>query len=170
MPAVRADKRQDSVLVEDERAGDGTFELRVLYPNRPYAVRNALEAIMDGLEGLNLGEDDTANLQLVLAEVLNNVSEHAYADDVTGMVELHIRREREHLACRVVDRGHPMPAHTLPTGCLPDVAEDLDNLPEGGFGWFLIHTLAQNLAYARQGDRNVLTFEIAFDRRMPLSI
>ena len=168
MPAVRADRRAEAIFVEDDRAGDGSFELRVLYPNRPYAVRNALAAIMGGLEGLRLSTDEAANLQLVLAEVLNNVSEHAYSDDPAGMVELHLRREQQTLVCRVIDTGKPMPADALPGACLPDFGDTMDDLPEGGFGWFLIHTLARELDYRRRDGRNVLTFEMAFDGRTAL--
>ncbi len=168
MPAVRADRRTETVFVEDDRAGDGSFELRVLYPNRPYAVRNALAAIMGGLEGLRLTADEAANLQLLLAEVLNNVSEHAYPDDPTGLVELHLRREERNLVCRVVDTGRPMPADALPGARLPDFGNSTDDLPEGGFGWFLIHTLARDLQYRRRDGRNVLTFEMAFDGKMTL--
>ncbi|WP_280514091.1 hypothetical protein [Allosediminivita pacifica] len=39
---------------------------------------------------------------------------------------------------------------------MPDPA----GLPEGGFGWFLIHELARELAYRHDGGMNRLTFRL----------
>jgi serine/threonine-protein kinase RsbW len=33
-----------------------------------------------------------------------------------------------------------------------------DDLPEGGFGWYLIRTLARDVRYDRNGVTNCLTF------------
>ncbi len=164
MPAVQADPRAGTILVRDQTTDDGTFELRILYPNHLFAVRQALAAVMDGLSGIGLGPDGLATTELVLAEVLNNVAEHAYADDPFGLVELHVRRLPDRLRCRVIDAGKPMPGGLVPAGEPLPVPGPVDALPEGGFGWFLIHTLATNLVYARRGGRNDLSFEIAYDR------
>ena len=41
-------------------------------------------------------------------------------------------------------------------GKLPDTA--LEDLPEGGFGWHLIHSLTNDLTYLRTGGCNRLRF------------
>ena len=33
-----------------------------------------------------------------------------------------------------------------------------DTMPEGGYGWFLIRELVQDLVYDRQNDENILFF------------
>jgi serine/threonine-protein kinase RsbW len=38
-----------------------------------------------------------------------------------------------------------------------------DDLPEGGFGWFLIRELTKDLQYVRHEDQNRLTFSIPID-------
>ncbi len=55
-----------------------------------------------------------------------------------------------------------MPDGELPIGRLtdPKIAKDL---PEGGFGWFLIRNLSQDLTYDRDEDKNILGFCISVD-------
>ena len=45
-----------------------------------------------------------------------------------------------------------MPNGQPPFGFAPDVTVALDDLPEGGFGWFLIKDLARDVSYERQGN------------------
>jgi serine/threonine-protein kinase RsbW len=105
----------------------------------------------------DLPEDDRGTVELVLAEVLNNVAEHAYAGG-SGPVEVGLCATPLGLACRIVDRGLAMPGGKLPDGGLPDVAPP--DFPEGGFGWHLIRSLTADLTYARSAGQNRLSFLI----------
>jgi serine/threonine-protein kinase RsbW len=99
--------------------------------------------------------------ELVLAEVLNNVAEHAYGD-AGGKVEVSLQHAADGLRCLIVDEGRAMPGGQLPVGRLPsglDVV--LADLPEGGFGWHLIRSLSTNLTYARVEGQNRLSFVLA---------
>lgn len=53
-----------------------------------------------------------------------------------------------------------MPGGVLPLGASPALvaAGNMGDLPEGGFGWFLIRDLTQNLSYVRDGATNRLDF------------
>jgi serine/threonine-protein kinase RsbW len=129
--------------------------LRLVFPSDPMAVRDALRLLVKGLP------DDGANqgmVELVLAEVLNNVVEHAYADG-NGKIELTIQLTKTDLRCAIVDEGCPMPDGKLPAGNL-DAAFAADGLPEGGFGWHLIRSLSQDLRYDRHKGRNHLSFRL----------
>jgi serine/threonine-protein kinase RsbW len=103
-----------------------------------------------------LTEESRGSVEIVLAEVLNNISEHAYAK-YPGKVDLWLTPKDGFLFVRFEDSGLPMPGGILPGGSLESADEGLD-LPEGGFGWFLIRSLAQELTYLRENDRNLLTF------------
>ena len=61
---------------------------------------------------------------------------------------------------RSADTGRPMPGLVLPTGICPTSDTDLEDLPEGGFGWHLIHTLTEELSYRRESTRNQTRFII----------
>ena len=63
------------------------------------------------------------------------------------------------LHCTVSDTGAPMPGLCLPEGQFQPL-KDLADLPEGGFGWFLIRSLTEGLAYQRSKGLNRLSFQL----------
>ena len=122
-------------------------------------------SIRDGLQGLfaldlltPLTPESRGAVEIVLAEVLNNVVEHAYAD-FPGRIEIWITRREDFLFIRIVDDGLPMPGGDLPNG----KALRAHDLPEGGFGWQLIRNLSHELTYQRDGQHNILGFCIGVD-------
>ena len=123
------------------------------------------EAIREGLQGLfaldllsTLTDESRSAAEIVLAEVLNNVVEHAYAN-FPGRIEVWVTRRDDYLFIRMEDDGLPMPGGDLPGGRMVKT----DDLPEGGFGWFLIRNLSHELTYQRDGKHNILTFCIGVD-------
>lgn len=118
------------------------------------AVRTALEVLMRAPALAGLAPDARGTVELVLAEVLNNVVEHAYAR-YPGEIAVTLTLAADHLHCAVTDSGLPMPDDRLPQGDPPGLGGDL---PEGGFGWNLIRTLTTHLSYCRRGGRNHLEF------------
>ena len=131
-------------------------DLSLMVEAEPESVRAALQQLMRDLGPANLAEDLQGTLELILAEVLNNIVEHAYADKGGG-ISLHLGLHPMALWCEVSDQGAPMPDGALPAG---DAAA-LDDLPEGGFGWFLIRSLANDLSYRRDGETNRLCFSLS---------
>jgi serine/threonine-protein kinase RsbW len=139
--------------MQSEPAGGVT---RIIIPSDPLAVREALRALFDTLLLRSLPEAERGTAEIVLAEALNNIVEHAYSTD-RGEIELTLRLSHSELACRITDSGAPMPAGQLPEGALKPLVPP-DDLPEGGFGWFLIRTLARDLHYRRINGQNQLSF------------
>jgi serine/threonine-protein kinase RsbW len=129
--------------------------LHLVIPSDPMAVRDGLRALFDTLLLRSLPEDERGTAEIVLAEALNNVVEHAYANS-PGTIELTVTLNGGGLVCRIVDQGVPLPRGVPPEGMPP--APDL--LPEGGFGWHLIRTLSRDLAYDRIGNMNQLSFRL----------
>ncbi len=140
--------------------------LKLWLPADPASVRQALKTAMAALGEMPVAAVLADVVEIVLAEVLNNVVEHAYAGDGGGIVELEVVREERALAFSVRDKGLPMPGGDMPEGRAHDLDAMADDLPEGGFGWFLIRELTQDLSYARTGTGNELTFRIALDARL----
>jgi serine/threonine-protein kinase RsbW len=124
----------------------------------PASIRAALLQITAVSPVRDLSPDQRATVELVLAEVLNNVAEHAYADSA-GPVAVTVALHAGMLVCDVVDDGIVMPGGILPDGRLPETGSDRD-LPEGGFGWHLIRSLTCDVAYRRQRGSNRLSFVI----------
>lgn len=123
------------------------------------AVRQALITLFQHLMTGRMSADARDTAQIVLAEALNNIVEHAYAQ-APGEIEVTIDVSSLGLTFRIMDAGLPLPGGALPKGQLPPMRPE-DELPEGGFGWHLIRTLSQDLHYRREGERNFLTFRIA---------
>ena len=128
-------------------------------------VRLAIEAAMTTLEPLNLPPEEASSVEIALAEALNNVVEHAYPDDTPGEVKLVLRHGRAGLLVEIRDSGRPMPNGRTPEGTHPTDREPSNNLPEGGFGWFLIRELARDLIYDRENGENFLIFRLAVGRK-----
>lgn len=139
--------------------------MRFLFPGDAVSVRSALASVMTSLRALNLKSQVQSVIEIVLAEVLNNVVEHAYADHAGGVIEIEIAREVDGFAFCVTDDGRPMPDNLLPEGVQHDLNVPMQDLPEGGYGWYLIRKLTVDLDYTRSATRNRLRFRIPLEAR-----
>ncbi len=137
---------------------DPDISTQVTIPGDSFAVREGLKALFDTIVLRNLPEDGRGTAEIVLAEALNNIVEHAYANH-PGDIEITLHLRPHELICRITDTGLPMPDDQLPEGKLAAITPD-GELPEGGFGWFLIRSLSQDLHYRREGGRNLLSFRL----------
>lgn len=126
------------------------------------AVRLALRDVLGHPVMSGLSDDARGTAQLVLAEALNNIVEHAYDRD-DGQIDVRLHHSFGRLSCDIVDAGLPMPAGELPAGLAQTIGKD-DDFPEGGFGWFLIRTLTEDLTYRRIDARNHLSFKLNIEQ------
>lgn len=157
MPSRRVrPPRTDCIMpAEGGRFGRG---VRLRFPASPWEVRAALQELLERLPIAHDEADLPGRLEIVMAEVLNNVVEHAY-EGAEGMIELQVSAEAGGLRCWVTDFGRPLAEGALPEARLPGAGAE--GLPEGGFGWYLITTLAQDITYHRVGGENRLSFLLA---------
>ncbi|MEE4187333.1 MAG: ATP-binding protein [Roseobacter sp.] len=126
------------------------------------AAREALAQFLEALGPLNLDVEETGTIELVLAEVLNNIVEHAYPENApAGPIAIHCAHQDDGLLVQIKDKGKAMPDGKLPLGEVASLDVELDDMPEGGFGWFLIQHLARDVTYARVEDENHLNMRLA---------
>ncbi|PFG64975.1 serine/threonine-protein kinase RsbW [Thioclava sp. ES.031] len=128
----------------------------------PIAVRDALRAAVARFIRL-MTEEEAGTLELILAEILNNIVEHGYGDSGKGTISLSIARDGKGLTCSVSDDGVALPPACLDLEDRDPERPDPTSLPEGGFGWFLIRDLATDLGYHREEGRNLLAFRMPLD-------
>ncbi|MEI4485246.1 ATP-binding protein [Frigidibacter sp. MR17.14] len=115
------------------------------------SVRQVLGLVTHRVSGrLSHGAAEIA--QMVIAEVLNNIVEHAYHGR-GGPVVLRIRQHGGVLVVSIADRGAPLPDSLLGPQGAP-----MARLAEGGFGWPIIHHFARRMSYRRIGCWNRLRF------------
>lgn len=127
------------------------------------AVRELSQKIVAGIAPLKLGGEEIGTVELVLAEALNNVVEHAYAPTKISagpiMVMGAFRSDGLHI--QIEDEGITMPDDKPLIGGAQNLDVELQDLPEGGFGWFMIQQLAKDVHYSCVNNRNRLRLRLA---------
>ncbi len=137
-------------------------------PSTAMAVRSAITDLCQRLAEAGLDPTDGMTFEIVLAEATNNIVEHAYRNDESGWILLEIDFVDGWVMCRLTDGGFPLPDGSLPARKAPSEVTgdmlDISTLPEGGFGWSMIHELTSYLIYDRQADTNILRFALSVSR------
>ena len=124
-------------------------------------VRRLIHQTTDALRQLGFKSEDIGSVEIVLAEALNNIVEHAYAEGDEGEIKLVIKQRPSGLLIEVSDNGNAMPNARAPIGNHPMSEFSDDPMPEGGYGWFLIRELVRDLIYDRRDGHNFLIFRMA---------
>lgn len=103
-----------------------------------------------------LGQD----MNLVLSELLTNIVKHAYsstsAPSQDCKIEVHARFSGEFLEVLIIDQGIELPRHVLKKTNIEFDGEDIFALPEGGFGWSIVHSIIDQVICQRVSDSNRL--------------
>jgi len=109
-----------------------------------------------GALAASLPEGELGKLELVLEEIVVNVARYAYPKERPGMADVGWAVTAPgRLVVHVRDRGC---AYNPLEGAPPGFEKELADRPIGGLGIFLVKSLAEAASYAREGDRNVLSF------------
>ncbi len=94
-----------------------------------------------------------AEIELAVEEALVNICQYAYHNHA-GKVEVSCSRGMaQRFLIELIDAGEPFNILTLSS---PDLTGHLDQRPVGGLGVLLICSLVDQVAYRREGNRNIL--------------
>ena len=136
------------------------------FPGTFAHVSDHLKKLQVELERNAVEPEPKDDILIVLAELLNNIVEHGYCASGKGNIHLtvhaHKRPDKNAVYIRTIDQGPPVPADALIGASLPSLTKDIQHMPEGGFGWFMIHTLTDSINYERIDDENRFTFCVGF--------
>lgn len=135
------------------------------FPATEAGARTAVQALTSCLADCGVDPQRRGELEIAAAEAINNVVEHAYGGRGLGQFWITLRQSGTGLCLVLRDRGRPLPHGRLPAGDPVDLDVSKEALPEGGFGWFLIRTLAESVDYRQCAGENRLT--LRFDRVFP---
>ncbi|UWQ21444.1 ATP-binding protein [Jannaschia sp. W003] len=124
------------------------------------AVRLQLARLEARCGAARLAPERTGDLLIVLSEILNNAVEHGTEPPRRGTLAVAVRRDGGILAVECRDDGRPLPAALLRPTDGPAVDGPFADMPEGGFGWAIIHDLAADLRHVREGGWNRLSFRL----------
>ncbi len=126
-------------------------------------VRRTIHEVEDELAAAGLPSEHIGSISIVLAEALNNIVEHAFGEKADEEITLVLRLRNKSLLVELRDKGKPMPRGRAPIGNHPmSDFNQFEKLPEGGYGWYLIRELVQDLIYDRKNDENILFFRYRF--------
>lgn len=140
-------------------------QISLQMPSKEEAVRPTINSLLEFLRAQRPFHPELhSEVEIVLAEILNNVVEHGHARIEEGIATVSISIQETELKIEIIDRGHPMPNMRLPEENRTSQAPaqmPLQDLPEGGFGWALIRMLAKRIGYQRIDGQNRLTVVMA---------
>lgn len=109
--------------------------------------------------GMHFGMDEggAGEVELCVVEAVNNAIEHAYLFQPGHTVKVTIQFDGEVLSIYIQDTGNSMEQLQPPN--LNFNPADLDNLPEGGMGLFVISSVMDRLSYVSEAGSNTLTMQ-----------
>jgi serine/threonine-protein kinase RsbW len=107
--------------------------------------------------GKHLGLDESCadEVEICVVEAVNNAIEHAYLYKPGHTIEVLIQSNEEVLSISIKDTGNSMEQLDPPN--LDFDPEDLDNLPEGGMGLYIIHNVMDKISYDSANGVNTFT-------------
>lgn len=124
-------------------------------------ARAGIQRVMSFVGTKVTGPDLLGSIEIALSEAVNNVVEHAYADQQPGKVAVSCVYLADMLYIKLRDSGPAFDPVTCQEDCAPTLDLPRDALPEGGFGWPLIRELTQDVTYHRVGGENHLTLHFS---------
>lgn len=124
--------------------------------------RGEIARMFSLLEGFSqthqIAEDDMFNVRLVLDEAVINIIVHGYDDTAEHLIHVSLAMRSGVLFIHIDDDGVPYNPLEAPP---PRFDLPIEERRIGGLGVHIMKTLARDLRYRRDGDRNHLDIEIA---------
>lgn len=123
-----------------------TFRLQAVLAHRSLAI----DLVSTLAEQISTADRPFRNaITTAFGEAFNNIAIHAYKGRTDGMLEVEAELGSDHMTLRLLDEGMRADLSAV------DVP-DLDALPEGGLGVFMMHALVDEVVY-ESGPPNVLS-------------
>ena len=122
-------------------------------------AREILKAILQTPEVSSCAIKDLMLIRLACEELVMNITSYAYPEDVEGFLEVDVEKTDERIVIRFKDGGMPFNPleHKNPDTKLPWKQRRI-----GGLGIFLVKKKMDDVRYAYEDNKNVLTIEKLF--------
>ena len=129
-------------------------QVKLSFSSNPRNVNFACISIKNFLSSKNIPSTINHEIELSVAEAVNNIIKHAYKGNTGKLIEVDVSKNDRYVEVVFVDSG--MPRENLEKPTLNFDPDDIDNLPEGGFGLYLIDTMMDENEYYSQNGKNIL--------------
>ena len=119
-------------------------------------AREILRAILQTPEVTSCSPKDIFVIRLACEEIVINITSYAYPDNVAGFIEVEIKKTGNRIVFRFKDGGEPFNPleQEMPD---PKLSWKLRRI--GGLGIFLVIKKMDDVRYAYEDNKNVLTIE-----------
>ncbi len=117
-------------------------------------LAKAVDALLDRE---NVSREAADTVQLALDELVTNIILWGRDDGQDGRVEVQVAVEPSQVSVVIENDGPEFDPLAAPP---PDVLLPPDRRPEGGLGIHLVRTMVDDMAYRREGGRNVVRFQV----------
>lgn len=94
-------------------------------------------------------------MEICLTEALNNVIKHSYEGKPGNLIKLKLALTKKRLEIIISETGKPREKIEKPK--LEFDPTDIENLPEGGMGLFIIEEIMDETKYRSDGKTNTFT-------------
>lgn len=114
---------------------------------------------------LTLSQTACNEVELAVVEAVNNCIEHAYRNQDGHRISVELALDDEMVSIDIQDSGDPLnPAlvENVKVNGMDFDPDDLENLPEGGMGWFLINSMMDDVHYVSTPEGNRLSLRKYF--------
>jgi serine/threonine-protein kinase RsbW len=123
-----------------------SFRLRACLAHRSLAI-DLVSTLTEHVKNADRGFRNA--IITAFGEAFNNVAIHGYRNRPDGMLDVEADLGPDSMTLRLMDTGNAVDLSSVTT-------PDLDGLPEGGLGVFMIFALVDEVVY-RGGNPNVLS-------------
>ncbi len=129
-------------------------QVKLSFSSNPKNANFACISIKNFLSSKNIPSTINDEIELSVAEAVNNIIRHAYKGNTGKLIEVEVLKNKNYVEIVFVDSG--MPRENLEKPTLNFDPDDIENLPEGGFGLYLIDTMMDENDYYSQNGKNIL--------------
>ncbi|MCF8242797.1 MAG: ATP-binding protein [Melioribacteraceae bacterium] len=109
------------------------------------SVSNACTDVREFCKGNGIPDLHCNEFEICLTEALNNVIKHSYKEDSSKKIDILVTYEDSTVNIHIIDTG--IARADLSERSLEFDPSDIENLPEGGMGLFIIEQLMDKTEY-----------------------
>jgi sigma-B regulation protein RsbU (phosphoserine phosphatase) len=151
MLAIRYHRPENAYILDEN----------IVLNNNLKEIRDLNNFIKKVCAALSLDEKMTHNIRLAVEEAVVNVMEYAYPKEIKGDVIVTAKANNMRLKIIITDQGKPFDPTQKEKA---DVSLTAEERPIGGLGLLLVRELMDSINYEREGNSNVLTLRINYNK------
>jgi serine/threonine-protein kinase RsbW len=136
------------------------LEIRLSVAEDYLSVRHGLQEFKTRFANGKSRDIDVNPIELVLAEILNNIAEHGDHASLPEKICFKWALHKNRFSAEISDAGVAYSPLEKIRAAKKHKETSFDNLPEGGFGWHIISALCSDIHYRSHGNINILKLQI----------